>query len=667
MAITDDDRREYLRNNVTSDLQYVWDDAEIPLTLQYDMAQHYKSLRVFTALGENSADVRTAVQADFNLDPARDPAVRAQVAQVVAAWNAGKELYTKEKEIQAESKVLGVPRHLQHSERLAMLKAVEKVLGHLTDHETPSAEYLALKVEECENGECTAASLDEVSSKADRNTSALQTSLDSTGHVRITKTKSKGRLPETTEEYRKLMKLEATTWLCMSSKFKSKHFLAGLKMEDFNRFVEFVLGEKVHGIKVPVDGQQQPLRPPFALVLQFEHRLRREAFKLVNKGEKTLAEALEAVTKDAELKESYFTTPLALTNHDPARHGGQRSYNNPYDNKKGKSKGFGKAVQGGAADYTSVVSKAVMVNTPPGNTIVAKIFQRAAAKQSADVKHYLQEFGLEHGFSLHVTEVDVERSNLQLAQDHNYLVDQTIATAHKCFQCNADFLIEHPEDLGACHGEWPASIWQWETMQQLQQATKATTWAVFQCHFDAPSPKPTRFLSTLKPCQQLPHATWPVFDEGRQYLGPLPTSCGHSTHAKRLLGQLPSGKWATEGSAAYPPALCKYLAELIASRVGSTQASSLGSDAGTKPTTTIAADSSPTRAPAETGQTPATTTAADSPDLGTVDSDTNELPTQGGPEEARNRGKPLVVEWGGRAKPFVDGFGLCSANRWRPE
>ena len=153
MAVTDDDRREYLRSNVTSDLQYVWDDAEIPLALQYEMAQHYKSLRGFTAIGESSADVRTAVQADFNLDPARDPALRAQVAQVVAAWNAGKELYTKEKEIQAESKVLGVPRHLQHSERLAMLKAVEKVLGHLSDHETPSAEYLALKVEECENGD----------------------------------------------------------------------------------------------------------------------------------------------------------------------------------------------------------------------------------------------------------------------------------------------------------------------------------------------------------------------------------------------------------------------------------------------------------------------------------------------------------------------------------
>ena len=73
MAVTDDDRREYLRSNVTSDLQYVWDDAEIPLALQYEMAQHYKSLRVFTALGESSADVRTAVQADFNLDPSQRP------------------------------------------------------------------------------------------------------------------------------------------------------------------------------------------------------------------------------------------------------------------------------------------------------------------------------------------------------------------------------------------------------------------------------------------------------------------------------------------------------------------------------------------------------------------------------------------------------------------
>ena len=47
-----------------------------------------------------------------------------------------------------------------------------------------------------------------------------------------------------------------------------------------------------------------------------------------------------------------------------------------------------KAVRVGAADYTSVVSKAVMVNTPPGNTIVAKILQRAPTKQSDSLQQH---------------------------------------------------------------------------------------------------------------------------------------------------------------------------------------------------------------------------------------------------------------------------------------
>ena len=55
-----------------------------------------------------------------------------------------------------------MPRILQHSERQAMLKAVERVIGKLQEAETSSNMYLAVKVEECENNEPTAAILDEV-------------------------------------------------------------------------------------------------------------------------------------------------------------------------------------------------------------------------------------------------------------------------------------------------------------------------------------------------------------------------------------------------------------------------------------------------------------------------------------------------------------------------
>ena len=32
-----------------------------------------------------------------------------------------------------------------------------------------------------------------------------------------------------------------------------------------------------------------------------------------------------------------------------------------------------------------------------------------------------------------------------------------------------------------------------------------------------------------------------------------------------------------------------------------------------------------------------------------------------------NWGSPLIVEWDGEVREFVDGLGICSCNRWRPE
>ena len=47
------------------------------------------------------------------------------------------------------------------------------------------------------------------------------------------------------------------------------------------------------------------------MILAFEHKLRKEAMKKVHNGH-TLADALEAVIRDPDLKEAYFTTPNGL-------------------------------------------------------------------------------------------------------------------------------------------------------------------------------------------------------------------------------------------------------------------------------------------------------------------------------------------------------------------
>ena len=351
MAVSDEDKRAYIALNVSADLQYVWQDNDVSLQNQYALSQHYKTLKVFSTFCDTRAEVRTALKDDFRIDQATDAPTRAEVARIVTSWEVARELASKEQELRAESKVLGMPRILQHSERQAMLKAVEGVIGKLQEAETPSNEYLAMKVEECENNEPTAASLDEVTSRYDTSTSALQSSLDASGHVRVTKTKLKGKMPEDTEALRRVIKLEGIAWLAVAAKFRHKHWLHGLAISDWTKYTDYILGDRVNNMKIQIDGQTQSVRPPWSVILTYEHRLRKEAFKLVQTGEKTLSEALADVIKNADLKESFFTTPIALG----ASQSGENKWRRLGDRKgkgefKGDYKGDGKGKKGKKGD-----------------------------------------------------------------------------------------------------------------------------------------------------------------------------------------------------------------------------------------------------------------------------------------------------------------------------
>jgi hypothetical protein len=70
----------------------------------------------------------------------------------------------------------------------------------------------------------------------------------------------------------------------------------------------------VFGIQIPTasgEASQQKVRPEWSIVLAYEQKLRKEAMKKVLEGH-TLSESLLAVIRDPDLKEAYFTTPVAL-------------------------------------------------------------------------------------------------------------------------------------------------------------------------------------------------------------------------------------------------------------------------------------------------------------------------------------------------------------------
>ena len=252
----------------------------------------------------------------------------------------------------------------------------------------------------------------------------------------------------------------------------------------------------------------------------------------------------------------------------------------------------------------------------------------------------------------------------------NLFVMNSINLAKAMTEVGGHYLIEHPEDLGLVAEELPASIWQLDEMRQLQLETRATTWAVFQCKFHAGSPKPTRFMSNLKRCSSLKYANWPCFDSKRRYLGPLPFSCGHKFHVKKLIGKAKDGTWSTSPAAAYPPALCHYLASLIASA-----ARCRGDDRSAG-----SVRSATKKVVGDTRNCDDTTEVASGKDKedDTVVADNGMSKTETGKavqanvvgrtmKSFGNWGTPLMVEWDGEVRELIDGLGLCSCNRWRPE
>jgi len=229
-------------------------------------------------------------------------------------------------------------------------------------------------------------------------------------------------------------------------------------------------------------------------------------------------------------------------------------------------------------------------------------------------------------------------NNKQLVVDHNFLLIQCFNTMDVCIEVGCDFLFEHPEDLGVTStGERPASVWQLEQMRKLVEVHQAITFAIYQCHFGADSPKPTRFLTSLLLAKSFPCQGWPQFDEFRNYLGPLPQSCSHRFHVKKLIGK-EKGKWKTADSAACPPPLCKWLAQLIVSRVGE-QPSELC-----------------VQTPAEEEQASEVaqpTTSGQAPETGTEPSSATDVTVAGtGTKDFQqcHRGQKVSVEWAGKTR-----------------
>ena len=265
----------------------------------------------------------------------------------------------------------------------------------------------------------------------------------------------------------------------------------------------------------------------------------------------------------------------------------------------------------------------------------------------------------------------LEGQAFEQVQLGNALVLQTLEGCAAASLAGCSFVIEHPEDLGMTFtGDSPASIWQLPAVRQLAADSSATTFALYQCEYLAETSKPTRFLTNLPAAKVLPAQGWGRFSDSGYYTGPLPVCCPHGKHAKKLVGKS-NGKWVTSAAAAYPPLLCKFLAQLIVDSVAPTLLK-MGSPAATASIVTLHPPPSfpfPPSPPIDHEEVPVDQVEGQ-------EGDPEGEPTSSEEEDGFRRpllkdhqggsGEPIYTDVGGRSKPFQDGCGLCSPGRWHP-
>ena len=319
------DMQTYVVEHCDSDLLYILGECKTAIEQQYDIVLGgYSSLRAFSGIADNRAEVRIALTADFGLDVTAQPpagaANRLALAALVSAWEIAKEQFSKENQLRAESKVLRITRPVATTDKAGMRRAVEGQWGKIPSREAPSTDYLSQKLEELEQNEPVASPLDEVTSQTDIESSNVTANLDLTGKVQILRKRAKSTLPANPEEFRLRLRVERNMWLYMKAKFSNKPWLVGLTPGHWDTWTDYFLGHKVMLLDIPTaEGSRVSLHPPWQIIISYEFECRKKIIEFIMEEGMTMIDAMQRTIRDGELKEIGFTSPLALMNRGTKR------------------------------------------------------------------------------------------------------------------------------------------------------------------------------------------------------------------------------------------------------------------------------------------------------------------------------------------------------------
>jgi len=279
------------------------------------------TIGTFAWLGDDVASVREALSSPpFDMDfkaeglaPGDKVKARAAQAKMLDAWQGAKARTEEKQKVEATQRASSLPLTVPVGDLVGLRRAHEAIAGRLDDEIFPSSAVIERRLQEVEQGNLQAESLQDVGSVAEVPVDMGGLALNPDGTFRLKRAAKQVPLPSDSEELRRRIRTLDVSFEIARIQNPNRQWLATQALGPWALHVEYVLGPKVYGLRFGPNASG--VKPPWHCVLEYEWALRKEAMRAVVYDGKDLAEALSSARADTELREGKFITPLLVASN----------------------------------------------------------------------------------------------------------------------------------------------------------------------------------------------------------------------------------------------------------------------------------------------------------------------------------------------------------------
>ena len=330
---------------LSPDLQGLLDARRVPKAVQAELArQGIDNIAMLSAVAVDRAGLQQVAKDVLGVDAAGGGDEAIKFAQIYLAWQAAAKRIKVQDEMDAESSAHKEPKDVQLQEMQFLKQRFEQEYYKMKETEVPAKSSMEDLFEQLDNGELRPMGLRHFGSKADNEDAEVGSlQLGKAGQVKIRRSRVETPTPATLEDLRSKVVLMANHYIFAKFRYPNKQILQKLNPFTFLDYLGYLTGKHVAQMETQtVDGVVLH-KPSVHLLLNYEFQMRKEVVEEVNQG-KCMAAELQRITKNSDVRERHFSTPLAVSSASQALQTGWKGSAGASgrifeENPKGKGKG----------------------------------------------------------------------------------------------------------------------------------------------------------------------------------------------------------------------------------------------------------------------------------------------------------------------------------------